>query len=96
MSNRRRRRWPLIAGVTLGLLGIYVASYAILSRRGMAEVRGTNGFFFYCPLADVKGGRGLPTQHILCVGLFRPINELDRLWFGGESPCRGVTWGLQP
>jgi hypothetical protein len=85
-------RWP-VALIAL-LLVVYVGTYYRLSRRGMAEVRGTNAFFFYCPLADLTPYEDLPWQHRISLVLFDPINQLDQAWFNGQSPCRGVTWGL--
>jgi len=62
----------------------------------MAEAeRFGSPYFFYCPLADVVPHQDLPSQHCWAVVVFDPLNQLDRKWFGGGTPCRGVTWGLR-
>ncbi|HJZ54666.1 MAG TPA: hypothetical protein VKE74_06885 [Gemmataceae bacterium] len=84
----------LLAVVAL-LLVVYIGAYYHLSRRGMAEAQAMGfSYFFYCPVADLTPGEDLPWQHILPYVLFDPINRLDRAWFDGGTPCRGVSWGL--
>jgi hypothetical protein len=91
---RRLLGWLAVAAAT-ALLPVYVASYAYLSRRGMAEARATGfTYFFYCPVADLRPGEELPAQHRVCLVLFGPLNQLDRRWFGGPDACRCVLWGL--
>ena len=91
-------RWRFLRwGVYLGLLlTLYGGSYIWLSRRGMAEIEAVGGdYFLYCPLSDLKR-KGLPLQHMIASAVFYPINQLDRAWFGGGSPCSGMTtWSLE-
>lgn len=95
MGVRTGRRFRWLIAATGFALALYVASYAYLSRRGMAEAAASGWtYFFYCPLADVKPHNNLPRQHRWAVEVYAPLNRLDRAWFGGGTPCRGVTWGL--
>jgi hypothetical protein len=88
----RRLRWP---AVVILFLTVYVGSYAHLSRRGMAEAaRVGSPYFFYCPVSDLVPYQDLPRQHCLAGQVFDPLNQLDRAWFGGGTPCRRVSWGL--
>jgi hypothetical protein len=87
--------WLRWAAVFCLLLAVYVGSYIYLSRRGMAEAAATGWrYFFYCPVADVVPYQNLPLQHRLALKVFDPINQLDHAWFGGGTPCHGITWGL--
>src|SRR5436190_10734810 len=91
----RRLGWRLAVAAALALLAAYIASYAYLSRRGMAEAEATGfKYIFYCPVADLRPGEQLPAQHRVCRVVFDPINQVDRHWFGGPDPCRSVLWGL--
>lgn len=94
VPGRTRRRARLLAAA-LGLLLAYVGTYVYLSRRGMAEARAIGfEFFFYCPVSDLRRYEDLPVQHGLAVAVFDPVNRVDRAWFGGGTPCRGVSWGF--
>lgn len=90
-----RQRWLWLAALA-GFLGVlYVGSYLYLSRRGIAEATQLGAsYFFYCPIDDLVPYQDLPPQHCWAVAVFDPINHLDRAWFGGGIPCRGVTWGF--
>lgn len=97
MAKARRKRlwWRWLAAVAGFVVVLYLCSYLHLSRRGMAEAeRAGWPYFFYSPLADVVPYHDLPPQHCWAVTLFEPVNLLDRAWFSGGTPCRGVTWGL--
>ena len=74
----------------------YIASYAVLSRRGMAEQRDKHHgpFFFYVPIEEVGPSSPGLSRHYQLRELYAPINAIDRAWFGGGTPCGGITWGL--
>jgi hypothetical protein len=90
-------RWSGILGfiVLLPLLVAYVGSYVHLSRRGMREAQMSGlKFYFYVPLEEVAASRGNVPRHYRLVEVYRPINWIDRTFFGGSHPCTGVTWSL--
>ena|SRR6516162_10160976 len=99
-SQRRRNRWhhwlflsPTV--ILCCLVPIYVGSYYYLSRRGMAELKVIGGHgFFYVPTDEIGPNTPGMKRHAFLVALYDPINKLDCAWFGGGSPCRGITWSL--
>lgn len=97
MPNVRKasRGWCWCIAVVGFAMSVYIGSYLHLSRRGMEEAERLGmPYFFYCPLADLVPYQDLPLQHSWAVFVFDPINQIDRMWFGGSTPCHGVTWGF--
>jgi hypothetical protein len=82
--------------MVLGILWAvgYAGSYVYLSRRGMAELPFPGAFWFYVPLEEVGPDSPGLERHYRLVAFYKPLGTLDRMWFGGRSPCTGITWGL--
>jgi len=79
--------------LALAALLAYVASYAYLYQRGVAEADAVGSpYFFYVPVQRIADGD--LTHHYQLLALFEPINRPHRSWFGGREPCRGITFGL--
>jgi hypothetical protein len=78
-----RKRTLLLIGL---LVGLYVSSYLILSRRGYAEAdRYRMKGFYYVTFEDSESWR---IRNRTCVYLFAPLNAVDQ-WFGfGRHPER--------
>ena len=77
--------------VLLILLTLYVGSYFVLSRLGMAEARRYNmRGFHYFPPEDSASWRAL---HFGCMFFYHPINLTDQ-WLGGPAPGSEPMWGL--
>ncbi|HVJ83755.1 MAG TPA: hypothetical protein VNC50_21990 [Planctomycetia bacterium] len=82
MGKKRKRRLLLIGAA---LLGLYVGSYAVLSRAGYVEADrlGIEGFYYFPP-EDTGGWR---FRNYACACLFWPMNAADR-WLGsGRHPA---------
>jgi hypothetical protein len=94
-STRRWLLWGAVIAAVVAWSGGYVGSYVVLSRRGMEEARQV-GFpaFFYVPMRESGPSSPGLSRHYRLRSLYDPINQIDRLWFGGGTPCGGLTWGL--
>jgi hypothetical protein len=103
----KRRKWKRWVFLSLVLVagGGYVGSYYHFSRRGVAELCAvcksqsadelrSGTFFFYVPLSDIGPDSPGLTLHYRRRAFYDPINQLDRVWFGGWTPCGGMTWGF--
>jgi hypothetical protein len=95
----RKSRWLVRTAVALALglslLAVYSVSYYHLSRRGMAEARAVGSpFFFYVPMREIGPSSPGLSHHYRLREFYAPINRIDRAWFGGGTPCGGITWGL--
>ena len=91
---RRQRYFRLLLVLAL-VQFVYVGSYAVLYRRGVAEMNavGLKGFC-YVPIADVIEAQAMPIQHTILTMLYAPINELHARSFGGKSACLCIMFGL--
>jgi len=92
-----RLRWGRILAlvIVLPLLLAYVGSYAYLSRRGMHDAEGAGlKFFFYVPLDNPDLRRNDLSRQMQFVNLYRPLNWVDRTFFGVTHPCTGMTLTL--
>jgi hypothetical protein len=85
--TRRTRAW-LVVGL---LLGLYVTSYLVLSRRGYAEADRYNisGFYYFSP-EDSDAWRMKNYGFVL---LFRPLNAIDRALGFGRERASEPMWG---
>jgi hypothetical protein len=76
------------------LLAAYVGSYTYLVRRGVREARIFHmAGFLYVPAEEAFASKDL-SSHYFRMGLYAPLNWVDRTLFGGMGPVRGITWGL--
>jgi hypothetical protein len=89
---RRHRRMLLIVA---GALAMYIGSYLVLSRRGMAEMKSYGMIaFFYVPADKVFASEEWELAHYVLMRVYEPLNYLDRALGTGKSPCDGFTRGL--
>jgi len=74
----------ILVCLVLGTLVLYVASYAILSRKGYAsaDARGYEGFYFCEP----NSPRG-ETVHMLCSWVYWPLIYIDTFVGFGRCPA---------
>jgi hypothetical protein len=77
--HRRRRVLRIVSLVLVCLLAVYVGSYVVLSRRGMAmsEAAGFAGFYFFPP-EDTDAWRRM---NYGCVYVYYPLIMIDN-WIG--------------
>ncbi|MDB5306324.1 MAG: hypothetical protein JWO38_526 [Gemmataceae bacterium] len=87
------RRGILVTTLLSVLLAGYFGSYAVLSRRGMAEMGEHDFVFFYVPVAEIGPESAGLSRHYWLRDFYHPINQVDHEWFGGGTPCGGITWG---
>ena len=87
------RRWKRLLLVLGGLLLVlYVAAYVALSRRGYAEADRYHFMgFYYLEPEDSDRWR---FRNYACVGLFWPLNALDRGLGLGRYPAAEPLWRL--
>jgi hypothetical protein len=72
-----RLRWALLA--TMVFLSAYVGSYFVLSRRGMAQMKGTNvEVLYFFPPEDTDSWRA---WNYGCVTVYYPLIEIE-IWLG--------------
>jgi hypothetical protein len=89
---RRHRRLIIIVA---GALAMYVGSYLVLSRRGMAEMPKYGLIaFFYVPADKAIASPEWEDIHIFLLRVYEPLNELDRALGTGKSPSRCILRGL--
>jgi hypothetical protein len=88
-------RTLLLGLMLLGVLSAYVASYYVLSRRGMRESQEIGSkAFLYVPWQEALATRDL-TKHRQLTTIYYPLNAIDRSCFGGAAPVLGIMWELQ-
>ena len=86
------RRYKKLLVIVALLLGVYVASYMGLSRRGYAEADQYNmmGFYYFYP----ENSDAWRFKNYGCVFLFWPLNAVDRTLGFGRYPGCEPLWGL--
>lgn len=93
--NVKARRIAVLT-VMLTAATAYVSCYVALRNRGLREAEqfelGVPGFF-YDSCANLEKSHDLSTHHFRAT-LFAPLNYLDRTFFGGKGPIKGVLWEL--
>ena len=74
-------RWIVLASV---LLSLYVGSYVVISRRGLAEAEryGVKGFYYVTP----RQTDGWQFAHSVCKFFYSPLNAAD-VWLGTGRPA---------
>jgi hypothetical protein len=82
-------RWNRLAFVVI-MVGAYIVSYVVLSRRGYADaVRDhSEGFYYFAP-EDSDRWR---FWNYSCVGLYWPLNVLDRGLGLGRASGKEPLW----
>ena len=79
--------------MSIVLFVTHVASYLVLSRRGMAEARAWNSHLFcYIPPEPTKRWQRLNRA---CVVVYSPLNRIDRALGTGMEPVLNMSWGFQ-
>lgn len=91
MKVTKKRRFVIFAGP---MLGLYVVSYLVLSRRGYAEADlcSFKGFYYLTP-SNTAVWRHV--NYGLAI-LYWPLNRLDRFAGTGRAPASEPMWGLGP
>jgi len=78
-----------------GALVLYVGSYLVLSRRGMAEMKSYGMIaFFYVPADKAFASPKWEEAHYFLMRVYEPLNYIDCALGTGASPCHGFTRGL--
>jgi len=82
-------RWGILALVAMPLIA-YIASYYLLSRRGVAEAaaQGMPGFYYVSLDRYYHSPTGREVHHRLLL-LYAPLNWIDTTLFGGLPAARG-------
>ena len=91
----RRKRWTLrVVFVLVCALLAYVASYAVVSRRGFAaaDQHGFEGFYFLEP-EDTDRWRWM---NYSLVTLYRPLIWVDCAIGTGRAPASEPLWRITP
>jgi hypothetical protein len=84
-------RWLAIIAI-VGLLVVYVATYAVMSRRGYAEAKAYElPCFYYFPPEDSNEWR---QKEWFCRRIFAPLNWIDCKIGPGMHPGAEPLWGL--
>ncbi|WP_430453735.1 hypothetical protein [Rhodopirellula europaea] len=94
-SPRRLRLRTLLALVAIVAVPMsYAGRYVQLRQRSHAESveHGMSGLL-YAPSADVFRTQDLSLHYRRCA-IFAPANWIDRTFFGGDDPIRGITFSL--
>ena len=92
MRRFLRRRWKLIA---LVLFALYLGSYLILSRLGMAEMKKYNlAGFFYVPAEKALESEDWEKAHLCLAEFYAPLDEIDCALGTSRGHCRCILRGL--
>jgi hypothetical protein len=92
-SFLRRHRHTLLT--VAGALAMYIGSYLVVSRRGMAEMQSYGmTAFFYVPADKVFKSPEWEEAHYFLMRVYEPLNYIDCALGAGKSPCHGFTRGL--
>jgi len=80
----------LLIVLVVALLGLYVGSYAALSRHGYAEADrwGFKGFYYFPP----EPTRRWEHLNYSCVWVYAPLNSLERRLGLGRDPAAIPLW----
>jgi hypothetical protein len=92
--KRVLRKHPIKMLLLLAVL-LYVGSYLVLSRRGMADMEKYHlAGFFYVPTEKAFESEDWEQAHYRLAWLYRPLNSIDCELGTGRGHCRCILRGL--
>ena len=92
-----RRRWKTTAGVVAAIaVAVYVIAYIHFRNCSVHEMQSVNltEGMIYDSFENLDRTHDLSTHHSHA-RFFAPLNAVDCMFFGGESPVRGIMFDLQ-